>query len=175
MNTASAPRRLPRRARRAVLLLHVIFSAGWLGLDLGLLALGIAALASGDPALVHGAYLAMELLGDTLLVPIGLLALLTGLALALGTVWGLFRHYWVAVKFVLTVVALTASTFALRSGLHEAAAAVRTGEPVPGGVAADLVVGPSVALTLYVVMTGLSILKPWGRTRWGRRVPVRTP
>ena len=32
-----------------------------------------------------------------------LAALLTGLVQALGTTWGLFRHYWVLVKLLLTV------------------------------------------------------------------------
>lgn len=37
--------------------------------------------------------------------PLALASLVTGLVMALGTSWGLFRHYWVAISFVLTIVA----------------------------------------------------------------------
>lgn len=41
--------KLSRAARRAALVVHVTVSAGWLGLTLGLLALGITAATTGAP------------------------------------------------------------------------------------------------------------------------------
>ncbi len=38
------------------------------------------------------------------MVPVALLALVTGLVLALGTPWGLARHRWVWTKFWLTLI-----------------------------------------------------------------------
>ena len=39
------------------------------------------------------------------IVPLSLAALLTGVVESLGTTWGLFRHYWIVTKLLLTVLA----------------------------------------------------------------------
>ncbi|MBB5804948.1 vacuolar-type H+-ATPase subunit I/STV1 [Saccharothrix ecbatanensis] len=142
------------KLRKSWLLLHVISSVGWLGVTIGMLVLALAAFDA--PQL----YQAMSLLGDLVVLPLALTALVTGVVLSLGTKWGLVKHRWVLVKFVLTVIAVIATTFSLRSGLHEAA----------GGVVAagsDVLVACCVSLTLYTFNTVLSVFKPWGRTRWG--------
>ncbi len=43
--------------------------------------------------------------GWFVLVPFSVASLLTGLTQALGTPWGLFRHYWVLIKLLINVVA----------------------------------------------------------------------
>ncbi len=91
--------------RKFALTAHVTFSVGWLGAVAGFLALAVAGLTSQDAQMVRAAYLAMELIGWFVIVPLSLASLLTGLVQSLGTQWGLFRHYWVLVKFLLTVVA----------------------------------------------------------------------
>lgn len=167
--------RLPPRWRKAVLTLHVVISVGWLGLDIALLTLGITGLTTGSPEILRASYLAMDVFADVLIIPISVGALLSGVVLSLGTHWGLLRHYWVALKFLLTSAALTASILSLRPGIEEAAASV-TGVPTGalagvdlGKVGIDLVVAPTVALALYTIMTVLSVYKPWGRTPYGRR------
>jgi hypothetical protein len=37
----------------------------------------------------------------SVLVPLSLGSLLTGLVLSLGTTWGLLRHYWVLIKLLI--------------------------------------------------------------------------
>ncbi|MFI9011728.1 hypothetical protein ACIGNX_31275 [Actinosynnema sp. NPDC053489] len=143
------------KARKTWLLLHVISSVGWLGVTAGMLVLALAAF--DEPRL----YQAMALLGDLVVLPLALAALATGVVLSLGTRWGLVKHRWVLVKFVLTVVAVVATAFALRSGLHDAA------DGVVGTAGRDVLVASCVSLVLYTVNTALSVFKPWGRTRWG--------
>ncbi|MFI9029752.1 DUF2269 domain-containing protein [Streptomyces sp. NPDC053560] len=177
---------LSRPARRATLVVHVVVSVAWLGLTLGLLALGIAAVAVGDGAsggagtsggtgtssaavdLAEAAYRSMKIFVDWLIVPLALLTLVTGLVLSLGTPWGLARHRWVVTKFWLTLGAVAATVFALRTQVNSAAAAMTAGRPVPPEI--DLVAAPAVALTLYVFLTAVSVLKPWGPTARGRRL-----
>lgn len=159
-------RRLPRPARRALLVVHVTASAGWLGLTLGLLALAVAGAAGGSAGTDAVAYRAMAVFTDWLVVPVALLTLGSGLVLSLGTHWGLARHRWVYTKFWLTLVTTAASAFSLRPTVGAAAAEAAAGRPV---AAADLLVPPSVALTTYVFITAISVLKPWGPTRRGRR------
>jgi len=90
------------RFNKFALTAHITFSVGWLGAIVAYLALAIAGLTVHDAQMVRAAYLSMELIGWYVIVPFSLAALLTGLVEALGTQWGLLRHYWILVKFLLT-------------------------------------------------------------------------
>ena len=74
--------KLSRPARRAHLVIHVLASAGWLGLTVGLLALGVTANTSGSAAVVEASVRAMKLFADWLLLPTAFLTLLSGLPAA---------------------------------------------------------------------------------------------
>jgi hypothetical protein len=144
------------RLRKFALTAHVTFSVGWLGAVVAYLALAIAGLTGQDAQVVRSADLAMELTGWFVIVPLSLAALLTGLVQSLGTEWGLFRYYWVLVKFVLT---MGAATILL---LHMPAVS-RMSSTVAE------VVHAGGGLLVLLAATTLSVYKPWGRTRYGRR------
>ena len=97
---------MPPAVRRAALALHIVTSVGWIGAAAGYLVLGVVAGSSQQPLTVRAAWIGMELIGWVAVLPLGCLALLTGLAMSLGTPWGLFRQYWVLIAFVLTVLSL---------------------------------------------------------------------
>ncbi|MBD0422208.1 DUF2269 domain-containing protein [Streptomyces sp. TRM S81-3] len=160
--------KLSRPARRALLVVHVVASAAWLGLTLGLLALGLTATTTASAATLEAGVRAMKLFADWLLLPVAFLTLASGVVLSLGTPWGLARHRWVWTKFWLTLATTTATLFALRPGVNAAVAAVAAGGPLPD--AGDVLFGPVVSLSAYVFMTVISLLKPWGLTRRGRRL-----
>lgn len=153
---------LKRPVRRSLLVAHVAVSVSWLGLTVGLLALGLAAFLTGDTSMTEAATRSMKVFGDWLVVPVALLSLLSGLVLSLGTPWGLARHRWVWTKFWLTLVTAGLSIFSLRPGINEAAA--------QGVADINLVIAPSVATATYLFITAISVLKPWGPTRRGRRL-----
>jgi hypothetical protein len=52
--------------------------------------------------------------------------------------------------------------------VNSAVTAVTAGGPLPD--AGDVLFGPVVSLSAYVFMTVISVLKPWGPTRRGRRL-----
>ncbi len=79
--------------RKLNLTAHVTSSVGWLGAVASFLVLSIAGLTSENADSVRGAYVAMNLIGQFMIVPLSLAALATGLIQSLGTHWGLFRHY----------------------------------------------------------------------------------
>src|ERR687895_752957 len=91
--------------RKFALSAHLTFSVGWIGTVVAYLALGLLAVNSSDAANVRGAWMAMELIGWYVIVPLAVASFLTGLLMALGTKWGLFRHYWVSISFLLTLFA----------------------------------------------------------------------
>jgi len=121
--------------------------------------------------MVRAAYLAMEFVGWFVIVPVSLAALLTGLVQSLGTEWGLFRHYWVSVKFLLTAVAtimllLHMPTVSRMSGMAAAMTLPIADSSVLG---VQLVLHAAGGLLVLLATTALSIFKPWGMTPFGQR------
>src|SRR5687767_8624932 len=91
--------------RKVVLATHLSLSIGWIGAAAAYLAVGIAAERSTSPETIRGAWIAMELIGWFVIVPLAVGALASGVTIALGTRWGLFRHYWVIFSLGLTTFA----------------------------------------------------------------------
>jgi hypothetical protein len=96
---------MPPGLRKFTLAIHLACSVGWIGGVVAYLALGLAAATSQDAQTLRAAWIAMDVTGWYAIVPLALASLLTGLLMALGTKWGLFRHYWVLISLVLTVIA----------------------------------------------------------------------
>lgn len=154
--------------RRAALVAHVVSSVGWLGAVAAFLVLSIAALRSDDASLVRGCYLAMDVIGRYLIVPMSLLTLLTGLTQSMGTAWGVFRHYWVVAKLVISVLA-TIGLLIHQYTLVAAAAARAAVADLPNAVLDDLgfklARDASLAIAVLLIATILSIFKPWSPIR----------
>lgn len=156
------------RIRRIALTVHITSTIGWLGAIVAFLALAIAGLASSDVQLVRGSYLAMELIGWYVLVPLSVGSLITGLIMSLGTTWGLFRHYWVSIKFVIAVISLlilfmyTQTLDQLGDLARDATLSVdELRNPSP-------VLHAGAAILALLVNTMLSVYKPRGLTAYGR-------
>ncbi len=160
------------RLRRFALTAHVTSSVGWLGAVATSLALAVAGLTSRDAQVVRAAYLALEVIGWFVLVPLSLASLLSGLVQSLGTTWGLFRHYWVLVKLLMNVFATIVLLLYTQTLSYLAGVAAQT--TLPGGDLRGLrspspVVHAGAALLLLLVATVLAVYKPRGLTRYGRR------
>jgi hypothetical protein len=148
-------------------------SVGWLGAVAVFFALAIVGLTSQDAQTVRGAYLAMGSTTWSVLVPLAFASLVTGVVQSLGTQWGLFRHYWVLIKFLITLFAtyvLWGYTSTL-TGLADAAAASSASSAAELDMlrSPSVVVHSGVALVLLLVTTVLSVYKPRGMTRYGQR------
>jgi hypothetical protein len=157
--------------RKFALTAHVTSSVGLLGSIAAFLALAVAGVTSQDVPTVRAAYLAMELIARSVIVPLAFASLLTGLIQSLGTSWGLFRYYWVVVKLLLTVFA--AGVLLVKMELIDYAARLaaemslsRTDLRAAG---IQLAVHAAGGLLLLLVPAVLSVYKPPGLTRYGRR------
>jgi hypothetical protein len=160
------------RLRKLALTAHVTASVGWLGAVAGVLALAVAGLTSQDAQTVRAAYLAMELTGSFVLVPLALASLLTGLVQSVSTKWGLLRHYWVLFKLVITVVATIVLLMYTQTLSYLAGVAAETTSPIEDlGVlrTPSVVLHAGAALLLLLVATTLAVYKPPGMTRYGWR------
>jgi hypothetical protein len=156
--------------RRLALAVHVICSVGWIGAAAAYLALGLAAQLSSRGQLVRAAWLAMELAGWYVIVPLGCLALLTGLVMALGTPWGLNRHYWVLIAFAFTSFALVILILHMPSVTATARLAAQVDDTAAVRLGGD-VLHPAVGLLVLVFIAVLNIYKPRGMTGLGQRAP----
>jgi hypothetical protein len=160
--------------RKLVLSVHLTVSVGWIGSVLAYLALGLAAATTDDDQTLRSAWIAMDLTGWFVIVPLAMASVVTGLIMALGTKWGLFRHYWVVYSFVMTVVAAVVLMLHMPdvSELADVARAELGGADSPHLLAqlssGDLL-HPSLGLIVLVTVQVLNMYKPEGVTRYGRR------
>src|SRR5918912_1401062 len=158
-------RRMSRRRRKLVLTLHVGSSVGWLGAAIAMTVLLVAGLVTGNPALRHSAFTFMHVYDLAVMIPLGYLALITGVLLSVGTNWGLLKHWWIVVKLVLTVAVLVFAGVFTSGWVLEAV--VRTAEdPMAdlGTLAAQLVANVVAFNVVFWTNATISMFKPWGLT-----------
>jgi hypothetical protein len=155
--------------RKLTFTTHITSSVGWIGAVFVFLALAVIGLTSQDERTVRGAYLVMAPAAWFVLVPLAHASLLSGIALSLGSTWGLFRHYWVVLKLLITafstvILLIYMGTF--RQMAQVAAdpvvdlAAVRNASPMVHAI---------LAFILLLAATVLGVYKPFGLTAYGRR------
>ena len=114
----------------------------------------------------------MDVTGWFVLVPLALASFGTGVVQAVGTTWGLLRHYWVLFKLLINLFAIVVLLLYTQELGHLARIAAET--PATADLAAlrtpSVVLHAGAALVLLLVATTLSIYKPQGRTpfRLGR-------
>jgi hypothetical protein len=156
--------------RKIVLLAHIITSTGWLGAVAAFLVLAIAGLDSPDQQTVRSVYFVMPLVTWSVIAPLAFAALFTGLALSLGTKWGLIRYYWVLAKLLINSVAIPILLLHTRI-IREVANAAAKGNLSPAelrGPRVQLVVVAVAALVALLAASALSVYKPRGMTPFNR-------
>ena len=157
--------------RKFALTAHVTSSVGLLGSIAAFLTLSIAGLNSQDTQIIRAAYLAMDLVARFVIVPLAFASLLTGLIQSLGTPWGLFRHYWVFAKLLLTAFATTILLMKLSMISYAAHLAAETILPRSdlSTVGTELGFHAAAGLLVLLVPAILSVYKPRGLTPYGQR------
>jgi len=157
--------------RKFALTAHVTSAVGLLGSIAAFLALAVAGLTVQDAQMVRAAYPAMALIARFVIVPLTFASLLTGLIQSLGTPWGLFRHYWVLAKLILTVFATIVLLLKMKLIGYVAGATATTALSSADlhRPRMELVVHAGGGLLVLLVITTLSVFKPWGLTRYGQR------
>jgi hypothetical protein len=161
---------MPRSLRKLALAVHLAVSVGWIGAVAAYIALDVAVATSEDAQTLRAAYLGMESIARYAIVPLALAALLTGLVVSLGTKWGLFRHWWVLISFLLTVFAAAVLLVETRTISAFAAMAADPATSVEdlralGSTSLHSLGGSAVLLVILV----LNVYKPHGLTPYGWR------
>jgi len=156
------------RVSRLVLTSHITFSIGWLGAVAVFIVLAINGLTSQDILLSRSSLIAMELSAWYVIVPFCLTSLFTGIIQAVGTKWGLFKHYWIVVKLFLTI----AMTILLLLHMQPISylASVAKGPSFSNSQNSeqliDLIAKAGAALLVLIAIATISVYKPWGKIRF---------
>ena len=121
--------------------------------------------------MVRAASLAMGLTAWFVILPLSLASLTTGLVQALGTAWGLLRHYWILFKLLLTAVATDVLLLKLGpiSYLADAAAETTFSSADLIGLRTSLMIHAGGGLLVLLAAAALAVYKPQGMTPYGMR------
>ena len=162
---------LTPRLRKFVLTAHITFAVGWLGAVTAFLALTISGLTSQDIQMVGANYRAMALIARFVIVPLSFAPLLTGSVLSLGTPWGLFRHYWILAKLLITILSTVILQIHMPPINLLASAAAQTSMLRVNlyRLQIQMVVASGAAVLALLVTTALAVYKPRGVTPYGWR------
>ena len=154
------------RLHRLALTAHITTSIGWLGAVVAYLVLDIIATAGRDIAAVDAAYFGMEAIIRYAIVPLALTSVLIGIVNALSAPWGLFQHYWVVMKLLLTLFATSILLLEVQNITYMAEIAASGADPrkLPGSLPHSIG-----GLLVLLVTTVLSVYKPRGLTAYGWR------
>jgi len=156
------------RLRKFALTAHLTCSVGWIGAVMAYLALVVAALSSQDSRTLQAAWIAIEVIGWYIIVPLAFASLLSGLVMALGTPWGLFRHYWVLLSLILTILATVVLLVHMQTVSDIAGIATETPSAAASGLPGE-VVHAGVGMLVLLVIQVLNMYKPRGMTPYGWR------
>lgn len=157
--------------RKLGLTIHVLCSGGWAGAVAAFLALAVIGLTSVDAMMVRGVYLAVNTISWWVIVPLSFASPLTGIVQALGTRWGLFRHYWVLIKLLMTIpwTAFLMLHMNVIGRLAGIAAAGPLAESDAASLRLQMAVDAGAAIMVVIVASALAVYKPARITPFGRR------
>jgi uncharacterized membrane protein len=135
-----------------VLTAHIMMSVGLLGDSAGFLAVSIRAATTQDPAAAVEQIRVLRMFAFVFGIPLSFAALLSGIALGLGTRWGVFRYPWVVTKLALIVSVMAVGGFVINPALAVTLAG--------GDGTARLIAAAAYDVLALSLATGLSVFKP---------------
>lgn len=153
------------QVRKLLLTSHITFSVGWIGAVAVFIVLAISGLSSQNVQLSRSAFILMELSAWFVIVPFCLTSLITGIVQAVGTKWGLFKHYWIVVKLFLTVASTVLLLLHMQPITYLAGVATDPSfsNAQHSGQIIDLIAKAGAAILVLLAITTISVYKPWGK------------
>jgi hypothetical protein len=150
---------------------HIGFAGIWFGTALCMVVIGLANQhnPSGDGLFAVNTIL--KTLDDFVIIPTAILSLLTGCLLCWLTNWGFFKHYWVIVKLIATVLLIVIGTIWLGPWVNELTSISEVGRinALQNAVYQfdwnGAVIGGILQTTAVFIIIAISTLKPWGRRK----------
>jgi hypothetical protein len=145
------------RLRKTVTVIHVVGSVGLLGSVATLLLFAIVAATTDDAQLADSAYRLMQAETVAFGIPLSFISLLSGIALGLGTRWGVLRYWWTTLKLGAIVAVILLGALMIGPAIE----AMR--DDPDAGVEWRIVLAASIDVVLLSTSVALSVFKAGGQ------------
>lgn len=163
--------KLKVKQRNWFLSLHISSGGLWFGAALCSVVLALKSQGLSDGGELYGIDMARSVIGEFIIVPAAIISVITGVLLCSFTNWGLFKHYWVMVKQLGTLVLILVGSIWLGPWTEEITEISHTlrlqalqNLNYLSLQSMILVVSALETLALLVIII-ISTLKPWGRRK----------
>lgn len=151
--------------RKLLRVVHFLFTGGWIGGTAAMAFLAVLGAVTTDPETRRATYAVMSRLDMAFIVPLVLGSITSGVALAMRTPWGLFKHRWIVAKLVLAVAMVVFAVSTVMRWVQRLASASAHGDHDGlAALAARLVVAAVIFLLGLVTVVAIAVFKP-GATR----------
>ena len=157
------PRRLSGSGRKIVFTVHIAAALGLFGAALVLLVAGLHAATRNEPQDAHAIYTLLRFLTFSVDLPLAVITLLGGLALALTSKWRIFRYRWVTGKLALYLANLAVGVTLIGPSIDTMIDVTEREPPSESSTRWTLVLLAGAQVALLTAAT-LGVLKP-GRRR----------
>jgi putative copper export protein len=160
-----------RDGQKTLKIIHILFASLWVGGSISLYLMVLLLGPGGTGEELYGYALSAKLVDDMVIIPGAVGTLVSGILISCLTHWGFFKHRFVAVKLVLTVVCILSGIFVLGPGVN--------GQPLlislSGLEAIDdpafrfnrglTLCGGAAQILAILFMLAISTIKPWRRKK----------
>ncbi|WP_040205296.1 hypothetical protein [Neobacillus jeddahensis] len=167
--------RLNQKKKSILVAIHVLSVASWIGGTLGMLLLGVYLQNAANGEQLYYTLASMDIIDENLLKYPALLTLFTGLMLSMWTQWGLVKHYWVLIKFVLTILTIMIGILFLNKwsvvlvNLVEENGFIALQNSQFQSTWLSIIITASFNLFCLAFMTVITYLKPFGKVKKNKR------
>ncbi|TYR79221.1 hypothetical protein FZC66_16535 [Priestia megaterium] len=148
-------KRLGDKPKKAILSAHVIFVAVWLGTSICSLILLLFQPETSDLTQLSTVRSIVRAFFFGLLIPSAIGSIKTGILLSVFTHWGLTKHYWIMVKWIVSASMIAWLTLFIGKWLFINSTSLFNQDMV--------VVGFIVQTFLLLMLVVISVFKPWGK------------
>jgi len=151
---------------RILKIIHILFFIMWIGGGIGLIALMFLANPI-QPDDIYMKFRSMQVLDDFLIIVGAFGCLITGIIYGAFTNWGFFKHNWLIVKWIMTVLQMLFGTFALGPWLNGNVDIARDlrgaalSNPEFLSNIMNIKIWGTLQVSLLLFMVIISVIKPW--------------
>lgn len=163
-------KKLGAKGMKWIKIFHLLCISMWTGSGL---ALGVISWAG--PILlknqIDAVYVILQMIDIGLMIPLVIGTLLTGLGFSIFTNWGFFKHKWITVKWGVFVLQLLIGALFLGPLIRKNTSITKIEQlrsfnnPEFLHNQALIHLGNTIQLLLLILLIGISVLKPWGKSR----------
>jgi uncharacterized membrane protein len=157
--------RLRGSRRKAVLTVHIAAALGLLGASAVLLVGGLHAATRDDSQDAHAVYALLRLLTFSVDIPLAIVTLVAGIALAFTSRWRILGDRWLTTKLVLYLLTVALGVTLLGPSIDTMLDVTETRSPTGSDTRWRPIVLPGMQATMLIAAAALGVFKPGRRAR----------